>query len=224
MNRRVKLNDPNKSIFVMADMHIGHKKEFIWQSRGFDSVGDHRKFIIESVNAEIGENDTLIYIGDSALNSTLDQNVAFWREIDCENVYYIWGNHESNMIQLYNGALRSQYPEITGKVEIYPLRWENIVFVGNYLEINVKKQMAVCSHYPYLSWNGIGWPSWNLCGHEHGQLPGINHGDEGLKILDCGVDNALKFCTKPFFKWEEITDIMDSKGTQENGHHIAGVK
>lgn len=35
-------------IYFTSDLHFGHDKDFIYKSRGFNSIGDHDNTIIEN--------------------------------------------------------------------------------------------------------------------------------------------------------------------------------
>jgi hypothetical protein len=59
-----------------------------------------------------------------------------------------------------------------------------------------------------------------VCGHSHGNLDIAkpNHYKSG-KILDVGVDNALKHNGSAFFSVEEVVEIMSKKNIKIYDHH-----
>jgi len=59
-----------------------------------------------------------------------------------------------------------------------------------------------------------------LFGHSHGGLEGAQPEDTDCgKILDCGVDNALKYNGTPFFSFQEVVEIMNRKNIKTYDHH-----
>ena len=60
---------------------------------------------------------------------------------------------------------------------------------------------------------------WHLCGHSHGNYPNINADVTQGKILDVGVDNALKLEGLPVFTYEQVWNIMQKKEVVVKDHH-----
>jgi hypothetical protein len=59
-----------------------------------------------------------------------------------------------------------------------------------------------------------------LCGHSHSSLDGINPNSSTFgKILDCGVENSLKYNGTAFFSYEEALDILNAKTKSTFDHH-----
>jgi len=77
-------------IAFASDFHLGHNREFIYKSRGFETIREHNQWILQSL-AEMGMDDHLYYLGDFALNTTPDQIREFFRRIRCNNIFYILG-------------------------------------------------------------------------------------------------------------------------------------
>ncbi len=76
--------------------------------------------------------------------------------------------------------------------EVYPLTTtldggpKQIVFLPDYVEININKQPVVLSHYPIISHNRMARLSWMLCGHSH-QGCALTNKDTGKGLrLDVG--------------------------------------
>lgn len=205
----LKYKTKDRKVFASSDFHWGHQQEFIWKKRGFNSVQEHGAYVVNKINERVGENDVLIYLGDVSLNSNRIEVEAFFECIKCQNIVYVSGNHESNMKAIYKETKsKNVYIEGTEDFVIYPLRYKNIIFVGEILNLTVDKQTIICCHYPLASWNYMKYESWMLHGHEHNSTP------RSGKILDVGIDgypNLLSF--------EEIKEIMDKKGLVNIGHH-----
>ena len=56
------------SIYLTSDLHFCHNREFLYKPRGFDSVWDMNKVIVESWNKVVGADDDVYVLGDLMLN------------------------------------------------------------------------------------------------------------------------------------------------------------
>ena len=205
------MSTPKHRIAFASDFHLGHNRDFIYKARGFETIRGHDQWILQSL-AEIGADDHLYYLGDFALNTTPDQVREFFRRIRCDNIFYIWGNHESSTSKIYNEVVRSALiPEMEGEFEVYPITVKNVTFLGHVHQATINQQRIVMQHYAPLIWDKSHRGSWALCGHSHGSckeiLPQATHG----KRLDVGVDVAMKYQGRPFFWFEDIVTIMNRK-------------
>lgn len=52
-----------------SDLHFGHNKDFIYQARGFNSIEEHDKAIVDNWNSIVDEDDDVYLLGDLMLNS-----------------------------------------------------------------------------------------------------------------------------------------------------------
>lgn len=202
-----------------SDLHWNHSPKWnipIWESRGYKSVIDSNTAILTTINTLVNPNDNLFLLGDLALNVSEEQLECLIGSIKCKNIYFIWGNHNSRIKDIYYRAMDNiqkltDYESLTGMTncEIYPYRYKNIVFLGSYAEIVVNYQHIVLQHYPIFSWNGMTHGHWHLYGHVHSKNE-ISRG----KSLDVGWD-AFK---KPV-SFDELTTLMNAKPTFTEGHH-----
>lgn len=212
----------NQNIWFASDFHLSHKQPFIWKARGFASIESHAKAIIDDLNAVVKENDILFYLGDFSLNSTPDETRAYFRSIKCKNIYYIWGNHEANVQAIYQDAIRSTFVNNGVKLipdQVYPFKWENVTFLGNYIRISINNQPIVLSHFAFFIWDMMQHGAWNICGHSHGNCPNILPSDLEAKVLDIGVDVAYKQVSRPCFSFGEVVNVMQSKKVRCVDHH-----
>lgn len=103
--------------------------------------------IIDSTNAVVGANDTLVINGDFCWTPRDDRfhaAKAFRDRINCRNVFLIWGNHDDRRV------LSSLFTAV----------YDQYIF-------NVNGQEVFMSHYPCRSWDMAHHGSWMLYGHVH---------------------------------------------------------
>lgn len=159
------------------------------------------KTIIDNTNKIVGENDALFFLGDWAFdrNNLLEACRKYRNQINCKNVYFIWGNHDD-----------------------VDIRMEDI-FSGCYdcLEIEVDGQRMSLSHYAQFTWNKSHRGTWDLYGHSHANLE--EWADKvmpGRRSMDVGIDNAYKILGeyRPFLH-KEIGNIMSKRNGFSADHH-----
>lgn len=220
--RTLKFTTAKQNIFFASDFHLSHIRDFIWKPRGFTSFEEHTKALIDGINATVGENDILFYLGDFSLNSNPPETREYFRSIKCKNIYYIWGNHESSTQAIYQDAIR-EFCVSKGMLlipeQVYPFKWENVTFLGNYIRISIDNHPIVLSHFAFAIWDMMQHGAWNLCGHSHGNADIINPDAVDGKILDIGVDNALKLNGVPCFSFEQVVKVMEGKNVVVVDHH-----
>jgi calcineurin-like phosphoesterase family protein len=220
MNQILHFNSsPNRRCWFSSDLHWNHSPKWaipIWESRGYKSVNHSNTEITNSINSLVKPVDDLFLLGDIALNITEEQFESFIGSIVCDNIYILWGNHNSRVKDIYhrqmdlvNKLTNVESITKTHNCEIYPFKYKNLIFIGNYAEIVVNQQHIVLQHYPIYSWNGMGHDTWHLYGHVHSKNETVRG-----KSLDIGWD-AFK---KPV-SFEEIKVIMDSRPRFTEGHH-----
>ena len=51
MNNVLKIVEGNnQKVFFTSDLHLNHRREFIWEARGFGSSEEHTNFVINKIN------------------------------------------------------------------------------------------------------------------------------------------------------------------------------
>lgn len=199
--------DQNK-IYVTSDFHFGHKREFVWKDRGYANVQEHDDAIINILNAMVRPTDTLLFLGDFCLNTTIDQFNDYLSRIKCQNILSLFGNHN-------NPHQKNVYEKMVPPgAETYPVKYKNLTYYGHYLEAILNGQYAVLCHYPIFVWNEMKHGAWMLCGHSHYSFPQTQQDNSYGKILDVGWDGHAKPYTL-----EEIKTIMDTKQFVPVDHH-----
>ena len=217
MNRLIKFNQTKDSrVYFSSDFHLNHNPQWdnpIWKQRGFDCVLDMNNGIINSINNTVRVNDILWFLGDFCLNTTEELFESFISRINCQNIYMVWGNHNNPVNAIYTREVAKSIG--SDDIEVYPFKYKNIIFVGDYQEISVDNQFIVLSHYPIYVFRKMNDSAWNLCGHSHGNCKFSNSNDMTSKVLDVGWDVHRKPLST-----SEINKIMNMKNILRVDHHI----
>lgn len=110
------------------------------------------------------------------------------------------------------GASRKKFKEDAGN---------DIVYFGEEGYFQIGNNFYFCRHMAPLIWDKMKYENYfSICGHSHGNLKIATpeHLDDG-RILDVGVDNALKYNGSAFFKIQEVDAIMKKKKLKIYDHH-----
>lgn len=196
--------DKGDKIFIVSDLHINHDKEFIWSKRGemvkdfeIKNLDDYNTYVFNELNRLAKENPDayLISLGDNCFNDKDGYWAWGFANLPFKHIYTLGGNHTSGLKQFFGTSFTKD------NCTILP---SNIVFaIDKYTSI-------VLSHYPLLDVASGVWGT--LCGHCHGDMECLNPGNTDFgRILDCGVDNALKHTGKLWFTLEEALEILFKK-------------
>lgn len=153
-------------IYFSSDLHLNHNKSFIYERRGFASVGDMNYTILKNFNHIVNDNDDLYLLGDIFLGD-LDSGIKLFNQLPGK-IHLIYGNHDTiNRIEAMSKC--HNVVEVCG--------YANILKYDNY--------KLYLSHYPTLTANyDIDKPLNKrvlcLAGHTH----------SSNKFEDCGSYNV----------------------------------
>jgi calcineurin-like phosphoesterase family protein len=153
--------------------------------------------IINNINSKVGQDDTLIHLGDVAFGG-FDKLEQFLDRLICKNIYLVLGNHDHH--------IKNDRAFIKGR----------FISVQNYLEVNIEDENFVLCHYPLQSWHGLNKGVIHLHGHVH--LSAQNKWGNG-KRLDVGMDGNNMYP----YKITEIVHMMDKReigSDMNNDHHM----
>lgn len=233
MNRELRLRQSEtQKVWWVSDTHLNHDPRWkipLWEARGFKSAKHHTDGIIDKINELVRPTDILMHAGDFCLNTDESGFNELLVRIRCQNIFMLWGNHNNPVwkiyqreVETYMAANQLGVPPIFGtaeianeiKPEIYPFRYKNVVFLGNYVELTVDGKLFVVSHYPIHVFNYMKDGARMICGHSHYGLPFSQATNLDNKILDIGWDGFGRPLTT-----EEILRIMDTKKVFQSGDH-----
>ncbi len=198
-------------VWLTSDTHFGHNKPWIFQERGYESVEQHDLALLFKMNELIQPDDFLLFCGDFCLNTTLDQFKSYCARINCQNIVMIAGNHNSPWWGFYKQLIIDAYGE---EVEVYPFRWNNIVFVGESLDVEVDGFGFHLSHFPKFIWDKQHHGRGMGCGHSHSSCDKTLPDNKKAKIVDLGWD----VFGRPI-EVSEFKRIIDRKEIEINDHH-----
>jgi calcineurin-like phosphoesterase family protein len=216
----------NKNVYITSDTHFGHAQKFIYEKRGFRSVAEHDSTIIENINNLVNEDDVLFHLGDFCLNTTYERFEQIINSIKCQNIYCLWGNHNSRIREAYEKEVKSFFLKnvdddnlnhalFKETPDIYPYRYKNIVFVGYHLECIIQGKYVVLNHFPIEVWENMKEGSYMLCGHSHYSLERTRKESTDGLTLDCGWEGH-----NSIYNFNEIVTIMKNKQIRTVDHHV----
>ena len=202
-----------QTVWFSSDFHLGHQKNFIWEKRGYTSYEDHTNGLIDKLNQQIKTNDVLFYLGDFCLNSSESLFESYLSRIQCQNIYMLWGNHNNPVHRVYKREVKEQFGR--DDIDVYPLKYRNITFLGDYVEASINNTVIVMMHYPVSIWNYMKEGAYMLCGHSHYSYFSSQATCLNGKILDVGWDGL----GAPY-SFEKINEIMKTKKVKVEDHHV----
>ena len=202
------------TVWITSDTHYHHKnicrgvtnwrtqdgKIPVSSTRDFRDLDEMDSVIINNINSKVGQDDTLIHLGDVAFGG-FDKLEQFLDRLICKNIYLVLGNHDHH-IKNDRAFIKDRF-----------------MAVQNYLEVNIEDENFVLCHYPLQSWHGLNKGVIHLHGHVH--LSTQNKWGNG-KRLDVGMDGNNM---QPY-KITEIVHMMDRReigSDMSNDHHLDGM-
>lgn len=165
----------HQKIWFVSDLHAGHDKDFILDKRGYAgwNINDVYEDMIKIWNKFVGKDDVVFNLGDMVVGAgvnSYDVATNLISRLNCQHHYFIFGNHNAGVKQIYNEHNKILGASLVGR-KIFPLALNeyNFSFLGDVAEIKIDDQQIVLSHYPIARWNNLENGSWNIHGHTHGQ-------------------------------------------------------
>lgn len=147
-----------RKTWFTADLHFNHDADFIYGPRGFRSVQEMNKKIVENINSAVSAEDDLYILGDLCLggvsNKLFAENRALIESINAR-LHIVYGNHDTE-------RRKKMFAEC-----------QNVVEICGYATVFKRgKHRFYLSHYPTLTSNyddgdGLSKKTINLCGHSH---------------------------------------------------------
>lgn len=89
-------------IFFIADLHLGHQNIISYCNRPFESVEQMNEGLIRKWNQEVGQSDTVFFLGDFGFGS--NEQIVEWGRRLKGNKTIILGNHDTKSPDVYHEA------------------------------------------------------------------------------------------------------------------------
>lgn len=186
-------------VWLASDFHFGHNRDFLWGKRGFKSIKEHDDYILDWISQTIKPEDHMIFHGDFLLSANEGYFIRCFSAIRCEITWLI-GNHCAH------DHLVKNYGHVTHCAE--SIYWK------------ARGEQFFSSHFPHLIWEKQSKGVIHTCGHSHGNCPQTNGSSKTVgKILDVGVENAIKMHNQPVFSIEQVLEYMKSVKIVGMDHH-----
>lgn len=194
-------------------LHNGHRCENwekpLWSWRGFSSVEEHDEENIKRWNEKATDETIGFLAGDTCFGKDAEKNLLFLlKSIKFSELYLLPGNHFAGWHQLFNSRSGNELL----------LDNKTVIFVPNYLELIIKGQPIVISHYPILSWNGQARGSWMLYSHVHGNLEksevGRMYVNSSAKSYEISVEK-----NKHPVSFADLSELFKEKPNVSFDHH-----
>lgn len=187
-------------IWFTSDLHLGHRniagpKVSNWKDgyRDFDQANQMDAKLIGNINDLVQPEDTLYFLGDFCLSKDKKDIRAYRDRIACQDIEFIFGNHDKPK------EIRAVFPKA---------EW--------YMEIEENNTRICMFHYAARVWNKSHRGSIFLYGHSHSNL----EYEEWGRSIDVGIDNAYRlFGEYRPFALAEIYSIMSKRQPKYIDHH-----
>ena len=186
-----------------ADTHFGHANIVKFCARPFlsaaeqekaavdprghwkvsrETIEQHDEALIQTINSMVMPKDTLWILGDFCWGKEKEA-AAYLARIACENVHFVWGNHDHSSVgHLFKSNMQQGIIRVDGQ-----LIWLN--------------------HYPMRSWDGRFHGSWHLYGHVHNRFEALDQDTPYMLTKDVGVDA----CNYQPISFEQLAQYMQPR-------------
>lgn len=139
-------------LFFTSDLHFCHNREFLYKPRGFSSIEEHDRTIVERWNSVVKPEDTVYILGDLMLNDN-EQGMKYLNQLNGTK-YFVRGNHDTD-----------------NRIKFYEAEGKNLHYLGAAEFFRYEKYHFFLSHFPALTGNleneKLSQMTLNLYGHTH---------------------------------------------------------
>lgn len=163
-------------IYFTSDFHFLHDRPFIYEPRGFKSVGEMDEMLLAKYNAIVRPEDDVYILGDVMLGGAdrMADGIAYCNRLQ-GRIHLVRGNHDTNK---------------RWAAYLTECKW-NLVELGDAIYFNYGKYHFYLSHYPTITSNNdydkpLKQRLLNICGHSHTQDKWCDY-DKGY-IYHCELD------------------------------------
>jgi len=138
-------------IYFTSDLHLGHDREFIYKSRGFDNIKQMNDAVITNWN-ELVKPEEEVYINGDVMLGDNTAGLELFKQLNGK-IHIIWGNHDTDVRKELLRAC------------------SNVVSTGYADMLRYAKYHFFLTHYPCMTGNlekeSLKKTTLNLFGHTH---------------------------------------------------------
>lgn len=139
------------NIYVTSDLHLCHNRQWIFQPRGFNSIGEMNEAIVTNWNNIVYSDDEVYVLGDLMLNDN-ETGLKLLKSLK-GNIHIVAGNHDTD-------RRRADYAQCG-----------NVLEVQDALRLNYNGYHFFMTHYPCITGSlekdSLKKCTCNLFGHTH---------------------------------------------------------
>lgn len=217
MELKLKIDiNSGRKVWISSDFHYGHvnicrgvsKWKYpdgsvaVDRTRQYDSVEEMNKVIVDNINACVGEDDVLIFVGDWAMGGF--ENIAELRKkLKCKEIHFVNGNHDQHIRKNKNNY-QSLFTSVCDYL-ILTIEYYDSTITGNQTKV-IGWYQIIISHFPIQSWENLNKGAIHLHGHCH--LMGDKRFGRGRK-MDIGIDGHPEF--RPYEIYDECIRVLRAK-------------
>lgn len=174
----INLDQKNRSLYVMSDLHLWHENVIKYDNRPFNSLEEMNNSILEELYTKLKPEDILIDLGDMFWDVKAPVCKEILDKIPVYEFYKVPGNHDRDTFYFGQQA---------------PLSYR-FKYISDILDLRVvfekKKYRITLSHYPLQEWNHQRRGSLMVHGHCHGNIDLDNEASKKLRV-DVGYNSNL---------------------------------
>ena len=142
------LNEPDESVLVWSDLHLGHENIIRYANRPFRHGDEMNKALWANLMRSLGPEKTLVVVGDVAMGPALNEGTwNRFRCLPCRETHLVAGNHDLTGA----GELRAE-----GFGHVWPVM------------VSGGEPPLIWTHVPLVN---VPAGYVNIHGHQHDELP-----------------------------------------------------
>jgi len=215
----LKFNHPENDVFFWGCLHLGHRPSWenpLWRMRGFSNGEEHDQTLEDNWKKTCKDTSLVFLLGDTCFGYEAESFLdSFLNRVPFKECYLLPGNHTAGWKQLL------QKSNEEGEIELGD---KKIYLVPNYLELFLNGYSIVLSHYPILSWNGMGknqnknqYSNFHFYSHVHNSL---NKSELGKMYINNTISSEVSvehFKSPPSFN--DLKILLNQKAYKKIDHH-----
>ena len=132
-------------LFVTSDLHLNHDKDFVYASRGFQTIQEHDEAIIRNWNSVVSKNDMVYVLGDVIMGNDREDSLNKLKRLNGK-IFILLGNHDTDKKFNDYSKCPNVFVVFDDKYDLMPM-YSIMQKVG--------KWSFLCSHYPTIMTGNI---------------------------------------------------------------------